>query len=199
MSKRLEDFVRSNREAFDSEEPNPLIWNRLEEQLRPGSNVKKISGRIYFRWAIAAALTGLVALCVIYTMNRQPQKTNPVAQTTTTRPESNENIDLLNEINPSYAKEVSHFTQLIELKQSELKQIEKDQPKLYQQFIGDITKLDSMYNALQKDLPENPNREQLLEAMIQNLKLQTELLNQQLLIIQKIKQAKNNENNSKSI
>jgi len=39
-------------------------------------------------------------------------------------------------------------------------------------------------------LPSNPNREQLLEAMIQNLKLQTELLNQQLLIIQKIKQAK---------
>lgn len=198
MSKRLEDFVRSNREAFDSEEPNPLIWNRLEEQLRPGGSVKKIPGRTYFRWAIAAALTGLVALGVIYTMNKQPEKSNPVAQTTTTTPKSND-VDLLNEINPSYAKEVSHFTQLIELKQSELKQIEKDQPKLYQQFIGDITKLDSMYNALQKDLPENPNREQLLEAMIQNLKLQTELLNQQLLIIQKIKQAKNNENTSKSI
>src|SRR5690242_9290208 len=116
MSKRLEDFVRSNREAFDSEEPNPLIWNRLEEQLQPGSSVKKISGRSYFRWAIAAALTGLVALGVIYTMNKQPEKSNPVAQTTTATPEANANIDLLNEINPSYAKEVSHFTQLIELK-----------------------------------------------------------------------------------
>jgi hypothetical protein len=74
-------------------------------------------------------------------------------------------------------------------------------PVLYNQFIKDITRLDSSYNALQTQLPENPNREQLLEAMIQNLRLQTDLLNEQLLIIQKIKQSKNkiNETNSKSI
>jgi len=39
-------------------------------------------------------------------------------------------------------------------------------------------------------LPVNPNKEELLQAMIYNLQLQIDLLNQQLNIIQKIKQAK---------
>ena len=109
--------------------------------------------------------------------------------------------EIIKAISPDYAKEVYHFTQLIELKQNELKKIEREQPELYREFIGDITTLDSSYNALKKELPLNPNREQLLEAMIDNLRLQTELLNHQLLIIKKIKQAKKsgNESNSKSI
>ena len=109
--------------------------------------------------------------------------------------------DIIREINPSYAQEVYHFTQLIELKQQELEQLGKDNPDLYKQFMSDINKLDSSYNALKRELPNNPNREQLLEAMIQNLQLQTGLLNQQLQIIQKIKQEKNNshETNSESI
>ena len=84
------------------------------------------------------------------------------------------NDPILKEINPGYAKEVYHFTQLIELKQNELKEIEKENPNLYKKFVGDINTLDSSYNALKKELPENPNREQLLEAMIENLRLQTD-------------------------
>jgi hypothetical protein len=54
---------------------------------------------------------------------------------------------------------------------------------------------------LKTQLPKNPNREQLLEAMIRNLQLQTELLSQQLQIIQKIKNTKTskNENSFKTI
>jgi hypothetical protein len=108
---------------------------------------------------------------------------------------------VLNELNPTYAKEVYHFTQLIELKQSELKQIEKEHPELYLQFVKDINRLDSSYQALKTELPKNANRELLLEAMIQNLKLQSELLNQQLSIIKQLNQknTKENENVSKSI
>jgi len=87
------------------------------------------------------------------------------------------------------------------LKQSELKQIEKDHPELYQRFVKDMNKLDSSYQALKTELPKNANRELLLEAMIQNLRLQTELLNQQLSIIKQLNQknTKENESSSKSI
>jgi hypothetical protein len=44
---------------------------------------------------------------------------------------------------------------------------------------------------LKDQLPKNPNQEELLKAMIQNLQWQIDLLNQQLNIIQKIKEAKN--------
>lgn len=184
---QLENFIRDHRSAFDGDEPSPRVWKDLQKQLQETpAPVKKNSGgsvvtmRI-LKWSAAAAILLLAGLGVYYLIG-------PSKSTGTAGVKSSE--DLLQKINPTYAKEVYHFTQLIELKQSELKQIEKDDPELYQQFLGDIQQLDSSYNNLKKELPSNPNREQLLEAMIENLKMQTELLNQQLQVIQQIKQSK---------
>ncbi|HLY69466.1 MAG TPA: hypothetical protein VKR53_07035 [Puia sp.] len=87
-------------------------------------------------------------------------------------------------------KEMVYYAKIVELKHDELKKIKKDEPLLYKQFSGDVYKLDSVYQSLKKELPKNPNREQLLEAMIQNLQLQMELLNRQLHIIKQINNSK---------
>ena len=194
MSSRLENFIRDHREEFDGNEPDPVLWKKLEQQLETGDSDKKIYRMAIMRWTAVAAAAVLVTFGVFYFTNK-PQS---VLAGRTTNAQAN---DIISAINPAYAKEVYHFTQLIELKQTELKKIEKEQPGLYKEFLGDITTLDSSYNALKKELPQNPNREQLLEAMIENLRLQTDLLNHQLLIIKKIKQAKktSDENDSKSI
>jgi hypothetical protein len=192
---RLEQFIKDHRREFDGEEPDPKIWNRVNEEMNP-----KKSGRIFrlnrIQWSAAAAIVILVGGAIFY-MNLNKQIETPPANGTASQSAPVQN-DIIQDINPTYAKEVYHFTQLIELKQNEIRQIEKDDPELYKQFMTDIQRLDSSYTKLKAELPSNPNREQLLEAMIQNLQLQTELLNQQLLIIQKIKQSKN-ESNSKSI
>ena len=211
MSTRLEDFIRNNREEFDNDEPAPQIWNKLEKQLKTSAKSKGIVIRMNFlRWSAAAAVLVLAGLGIFHLLSKSAGSSVSKTQISTVNPPANDNAannpnssnnDILNDINPTYAKEVYHFTQLIELKQTELKEIEKDHPELYKQFVSDINKLDSSYNSLKKELPVNPNREQLLEAMIQNLRLQTELLNHQLQIIQSIKQSKSNTNasNSKSI
>lgn len=186
---QLENFIRDHRDEFDGEEPSPRVWKDLQIQMqsqpapKKGGGGKLITMNI-LKWSVAAAILVLAGLGVFHLVNK------PAQTETTGAPTAKE--DLLQKINPTYAKEVYHFTQLIELKQEELKQIEKDNPELYQQFLGDISQLDSSYNNLKKELPSNPNREQLLEAMIDNLKMQTELLNQQLQIIQQIKQSKTN-------
>jgi hypothetical protein len=87
-------------------------------------------------------------------------------------------------------KEMVYYAKIVELKHDELKKIKKDEPLLYKQFSEDVYKLDSVYQSLKKELPKNPNREQLLEAMIQNLQLQMELLNRQLHIIKQINNSK---------
>jgi hypothetical protein len=94
--------------------------------------------------------------------------------------------DSLGEIN----EEMYHYAKIVELRQKELKKIEKEEPLLYRQFSGDVNKLDSVYRSLKKQLNVNPNREQLLEAMIQNLQLQIGLLNHQLEIIKQINHSK---------
>ncbi len=202
MSSRLEDFIQNNREQFDTDEPGPQLWKKLEKQLSPAAKKGTVIRMTFLRWSAVAAVFVLAVMGVFFLFGKKGSNNTETAYRTpaVNTPDSGNKSDIYNDINPTYAKEVYHFTQLIELKQSELKQIEKDHPELYRQFVTDINKLDSSYNSLKKELPDNPNREQLLEAMIQNLRLQTELLNQQLQVIQTIKQSKSNTNanNSKS-
>ncbi len=200
MSKGLEQFMRDNRDRFDTEEPNEQIWKNLEQELtakekteqNPSSQGGVIGMLRIFRLSAAAAILILAGIGIYSLLNNRPAN-NPVVVNPPKQDTPAVNDRLLKEINPGYAKEVVQFTQLIEQRQNELKEIEKVNPNLYKMFVADINKLDSSYNALKKELPQNPNREQLLEAMIENLRLQTEILNQQLSIINQIKASKSND------
>ncbi len=94
------------------------------------------------------------------------------------------------EMNAEMNEEMYHYAKIVEIKHKELQTIEKDEPLLYRQFSSDVSKLDSVYHGLQHQLPKNPNKEQIIEAMIQNLQLQMELLNHQLDIIKQINHSK---------
>jgi len=198
MSNRLENFIQDNRDAFDSEEPRQQVWRDLQSKVAENHRDERVFHLGFLRWTAAAAvIIMLVGMFYYVASDRGGNRVAGIDKNSTgATPDQ-----VLNEMNPTYAKEVYHFTQLIELKQSELKQIEKDHPELYQRFVKDINKLDSSYQALKTELPKNANRELLLEAMIQNLRLQTELLNQQLSIIKQLNQknTKENESSSKSI
>jgi hypothetical protein len=86
--------------------------------------------------------------------------------------------------------ELYHFTKIVEIKQSQLKMMAKNKPLLYQQFTNSVNKLDSVYHLLETGLSKKQNSEELFEAMIQNLQLQMQLLNQQLEIIKKLNHSK---------
>lgn len=110
---------------------------------------------------------------------------------TTIRPRiARETPSKMEEVESSMDEEMYHYAKLVEIKHNQLKVIEKDEPLLYKQFASDVNKLDSVYHSLQSQLPKNPNREQLLEAMLQNLQLQMGLLNHQLDIIKQINHSK---------
>jgi len=88
-------------------------------------------------------------------------------------------------------EELFHYARLIEIKQKEIATLKNNYPELFEQFSEDLTTLDRSYAALKHKYDEGLNSEQLLGAMIENLKLQTELLNRQLEITKKLKQQKN--------
>ena len=214
MSK-LEDFVKNNREDFDKFEPGPVVWHNIQQQLKKPAEQKGIliSMKV-LRWSAAAAIIIAVGIgsWLVMTNNK---KTPDIARvkdpraTTEAGTGKNENkidssateeYNAPNKLNEDpqlarvedadFKEELVHYTRLVELKQNQIKRITKDEPLLYQQFAGDFNKLDSTFHILKKQLPVNPNREQILEAMIQNLQYQEALLNQQLNIIKKINNTK---------
>jgi hypothetical protein len=193
MSKSLERFIRDNREKFDAEQPSPASWEKIEQSLstpKQRSAVYRLNGKKW--WLMAAAVLAIVLTSSLYIFLHPGHEEIPVVQskTTDTAPENNTGDPVIEAIDPDYAARVAKFSGLIEEKQHELEAIRTDQPDLYRKFSRDIQRLDSTYHALKYELPVNPNKEELLQAMIYNLQLQIDLLNQQLNIIQKIKQAK---------
>ncbi|HEY4110959.1 hypothetical protein [Puia sp.] len=121
----------------------------------------------------------------------QTRKDEPALATI--RPKENNDRKKTEAFDNSVDEEMYHYAKLVEIKHNQLKAIEKDEPLLYRQFASDVSKLDSVYHHLQGQLPSNPNREQLLEAMLQNLQLQMQLLNHQLDIIKQINHSKKTE------
>ena len=181
--KKLENFINENRDAFDSYEPGHKVWQHLEKQLNGKDTRKNPSWRkISFRWTAAAAVILLIALPAIYYITIQ------------TKTESGSMIEVNETLPEEYEAEVSQYTHAIAIKYKELNKIRKEEPVLYNKFSSDIKKLDSSYQMLKKDLAGNPNESILIEAMIQNLNYQVELLNEQLLIINKIRKIKKSQN-----
>jgi len=216
MSNRLEDFVNNNREDFDKFEPGPVVWHNIQQELKkPATREGIVISMKVLRWSAAAAVLLMLAGGAYYLLSRQKGSAEIVKNTE--QPKTN-NLpvvmphDSVREVpgtlqhtandkaddaaiaktdnKAEYNEELYHYTRLVEMKQDEIRKIKKDEPLLYKQFAADFSKLDSSFHSLKKQLPVNPNREQILEAMIQNLQYQESLLNQQLHIIKKINNTK---------
>jgi uncharacterized membrane protein YdfJ with MMPL/SSD domain len=183
---RLEKFINENRNAFDDEVPSNKIWQGVESAIAEKKQAKLVRLSSVFKWSIAAAVIILAGLGIFFKM----QQTAPAIDTVQTKPDTTATTDLA-AIAPDESSEVNQFAKLIALKQDELKKLAKEQPELYQKFTKDINQLDTTYITLKKQLSSTPNKELLIEAMIQNLQLQLQVLNQQLHIINQIKNSKN--------
>lgn len=179
MNNNVKKFIRENRDKFDDEVPSEKIWQQIEASFSVKKEKKSIIRPLY-QWSIAAAAVLVMVTGAYFIISKRPGNDRPVSipQTTTT------------DIDPEFAPQMNQFAKMISLKQEELKILAKDQPELYRQFTKDINQLDSSYSILKNQLSATPNRELLLEAMIQNLQLQLNVLNQQLTIIHQIKQSK---------
>ena len=192
MGRKLEKFVGDNRNEFDDKMPSDKVWENLAAGMA-SKEQKKFILRPLYKWSIAAAILITAGIAIFLVVNTS--KTNNHDFATTTKVDTVNNI---NGIEPEYAPEVNEFAKLVVLKQEELKALAPEQPELYRRFTTDINQLDSSYKSLKSQLSATPNREVLIEAMIQNLQLQLNVLNQQLNIINQIKQSKKQDHEKNS-
>jgi hypothetical protein len=185
---KLENFINSNREAFDSEEM-PINWVGI----RKGMHYKPSAGRRQV-WLSAAATVTVLFFCSIFFLNQGSK----ISDTDTVDKIELPSKELIDQVDPSLSVQMDQFVILIQNKQNELNRNLQSQPELYKQFLKDNNRLDSSYNYLKSQLAANPNKEILLDAMIENLQLKLEILNRQLLIIKQSKNKKT-DNESKTI
>jgi len=180
MKDKLENFIKDNRSDFDQFEPPADLWAKIERQLdekqigitpnKPEKRERVV--RLSFLIKLATSVIPILFAGIWFYQYQFKQSS------------------YLSNIDPQLAQQQVHYASLIEVKRSELKRIEKEEPQLYQEFSEEIKKMDANFQKLKQDLPASPNQEETVKAMIRNLQIQIELLNQQLEIIQQINQLK---------
>ncbi len=184
MFRKLEKFIGDNRKEFDDEVPSAAVWQNIADGLGEKQQKKFLLTPLY-KWAIAASILLTAGIAIFLMLNNKKPTGNFTASVKTDSAANTNNA-------PENTPEVNEFAKLVMLKQEELKALAPEQPELYKKFTADINQLDSSYKFLKNQLSVTPNREILIEAMIQNLQLQLNVLNQQLNIINQIKQSKKN-------
>lgn len=178
MNNKLEQFIKDNRSEFNVERPSKNVWDEIEATLPQPKRAKVVAlGHVYKLMAAAAVVCiVLTSVYFIYIKEKntqgsianQPQQQNPIA--------------------PEYASQLKNEFNVIQTRQQELKEATASNPELYKAFLSDLQVLDSTYQMLQKQAGSTPNRDVIIKAMLQNLKLQSELLYRQLMISNELNQ-----------
>jgi hypothetical protein len=213
MSNALEKFTQQHAGEFDSETPSSAVWDAVEQKLLQRRQ-KMFSKMDVYKWSAAAAVFFVLLTSAWFLWIKKTPATNPAIQplvkAETLRTDNTANEVLQKSVvppaetaeennqysEPQYAVETAQIYRAIAVRQSRLMDATKDHPELYRQFIADLQVLDSTCTVLKKQLKSTPNRDIIIKAIMQSLRLQAELLGRQLSIINEFKKTTSNEKNN---
>ncbi len=65
----FKQYIQNNKAQLDSDEPSPLLWNNIEQKIKPAQ--KTIRVITMFRWAVAACLIAMAGVGSWYLLNEQ--------------------------------------------------------------------------------------------------------------------------------
>jgi hypothetical protein len=168
MSTRIEDYIKENRKAFDTEMPSKALWDDIDQSLNNNKVVKP--NRLMLWIGVAAAL---VMATTIFLYNSEEVQDHTIS---------------IAEVNPAYARKQVRFASLIERKTDSLEMLAKQNPQLYQKFSADLQRIQGDYKKLGHQLPQSANQALVVKAMETNLELQLQVVSQQLTIINQVNQ-----------
>ncbi len=164
---KLKDFVNNNKEAFDSYTPSDELWSEITAALPSEYEIQPTQKKWLFSWRIAASVVMILGVGYVLGKYSSPIKKNK------------EIISL----SPKYGKEVIKYASFIESKKAQISSYMAQNPGMVEEFSRDLKELDLNYEELKSELPNNPNQEEILNQMIENLQWQIEMLDQQIKVI----------------
>ena len=180
MRDSLEKFVQEHREEVDRHEPPGGLWKRVEKRLH-----HKQRGKYGIYYRIAASLFIIIGAAILV-MQRHVKK--PIETPADT-------IAVATEIKEAQA----YYASVVETKRAELKQFGNDYPDLFRDFNGELDTLNVAFANLETEYRVTNGNEAVMQALMQNMQLQVELLNRQIQIIQDIRKHKNKTGGNSSL
>lgn len=94
-------------------------------------------------------------------------------------------------INPELAESRAIYDDLVQQRKDSIRVFASQDLRLEAEFVDALSFMELNYEQLKAELQHSPNQERTLRAMILNLQAQAEVLNQQLYILSKLNETKN--------
>ena len=165
MKDSLKDFIHQNRDGFDDKTPGERAWKKIETNLPVGKTISLWNSVSV--WRAAAILFLGLASYFFLTGNPSSLQKKEVAKL------QGEFSDL----EMFYSSEIAEKVALIN---------HFDQTRESDQFTQDFQKLDAMYQVLKEQMKIDPTQK-VRDALVLNLLVRIDLLNQQLHTLERFK------------
>jgi len=194
MSNEFEKFIKKNRNDFDDASPSDKVWKEIEKTLPVKKEAKRFTIRDMYKWTAAAAIFFVALTSAYFVFIKKEKYSHENFTVGAEKEKSPSRFESFNNVSMEFAAEFKEASEAVENRQKELRSAIANDPELYRKFQGDLGILDSTYRLLREQADQSMNRDVIIKAMIQNLKLQSELLGRQLMIINEIKTTKTSKN-----
>jgi hypothetical protein len=167
MKDNWKKFKEDHHEEFNNESPKDNFFEKIAPEIKRISEPKMIRLSTVFR--VAAAAVVLIGVSLYFVFNREVDNSeNNIAS-------KNEKIAderlVLAKINPELAETESYYvTQIDQL----MEEVENNHLTPEVKLI--LEQLDAEFNLLKKEMGEQVNSDQIIEALIENYRLKIKLL-----------------------
>lgn len=163
---QLEDFIRENRDQFDTLEPSPDIWGRIQKaQKKP--TIKP--------WrSVAAKVAAIAAIFMLgYLFSLWMGQQGPQELLTEEPIENTPELIMFKEAR-------IYYSSLISDREQQLFHLTADNKQLQEEIKEEFMHLDRSFKSLENDLTDQVAGEEILEAMIQHYRLKLDMLEDML-------------------
>ncbi len=154
MKNSIEDFINQNREAFDDKEPSDKVWTAISNRL---FSTTSLWNSITLWRAAAVVLLGLCIYLAVPKFADQHDKNVALSE--------------FKDIESFYVSQISEKVNQIEAS--------RGQEAGLNGFTHDFVQLDAMYEVLKEEMKTRPSQK-VKDALVLNLLIRIDLLNQQL-------------------
>lgn len=160
MKDPLEDFVRQNRDAFDDKVPSEKVWRNIKASMIFKRNSPWNSVVL---WRAAAVVFMALSGYLLIPQNRHEHSNTDIA------------VIEFNDVEAFYFKQISEKVDMID---------EFQKSEGLNGFTQDFQQLEAMYMVLKEEMKTSPSQK-VKDALVLNLLIRIDLLNQQLDILEK--------------
>jgi hypothetical protein len=171
MKDPLEDLVHQNRDAFDDKEPSAKVWRNIKTAMDFKS--ESVWNSVVL-WRAAAVVFMVLCGYLLIPKNMDKSPTTDIAASE------------FNDVEAFYFKQISEKVEMID---------EFQKSEGLNGFTQDFQQLEAMYMVLKEEMKTSPSQK-VKDALVLNLLVRIDLLNQQLNRLEKEYDKDEKKNNS---